>query len=235
MIEYFAEKARRRHWADYHHAFLGISMLNPHHHGEKFERLISWVNEQDNFKHCFVYLADTLYRHHFMMQDGLNEKEAYEKAIHFGDKWLDRHSKYLEQIKVPYRIIRWDEHWQNPYLRVAQDIFYNEYEKNKKFQKAVLKDIEAIFSRRGIEINHILPKELAHSRNFILEELAVDSLFFNKYKLAWIYPGKELGCYTYLRKDENRDFAASFKNYYPVRLMSREVENTESQKKKKAA
>jgi tRNA-dependent cyclodipeptide synthase len=235
MIEYFAEKARRHHWKGYKHAFLGISMLNPNHHGEKFEKIIEWVNKQENFENCFIYLADSLYRHHFMMQDGLSEKDAYEKAVRFGDKWLTKHTQFIEKLNIPYRIVRWDEHWQNPYLRVVQDIFLNEYEQNSAFQRAVRNDVECIFARRGIETNHILPKELVHCRNFILEELAIDSLFFQKYEVAWIYPGKALEAYTYLRTKENKDFAASFKNHYPVRLMSRDVAIPDFQTVRKAA
>ena len=118
---------------------------------------------------------------------------------------------------------------------VVQDIFLNEYEKNEPFQKAILSDIETIFARRGVDIGHILPKELTHCRNFILEELAVDSLFFQKYEVAWIYPGKALEAYTYLRTKENKDFAESFKNHYPVRLMSRDVAISDFQTVRKAA
>ncbi|MCB9980702.1 MAG: tRNA-dependent cyclodipeptide synthase [Rhodospirillales bacterium] len=229
MMEFYAEKNKRNHWKDHKYLLLGISMLNPNHQGEKFQKIISWVNQQINFQSCFIYLADTLYRHNFMLSDRLSEKAAYEKAARLGQRWIENQSSALEMLNISHRIIRWDSHLNNPYYQETFEMFCKEYTHNIPFQQSVKKDIETIFARRGINTNHILPKEIRCFEHFILEELAADSIFFGKYRVASVYPGRELSSYKYLRIEETSDFANSFKNYYPIRLIGKEVDEAHIQ------
>ena len=46
---------------------LGISIGNANARGRALESIIQWINQQD-FKHCFIDLSDTLHRHNFMYQ-----------------------------------------------------------------------------------------------------------------------------------------------------------------------
>ena len=89
----------------YDQCHLGISIGNANSRGQALESIIQWINQQD-FKHCFIDLSDTLHRHNFMYQFSLSEDHAFDKAREEGDEWLRNNLHQLESLNIRWNLYR---------------------------------------------------------------------------------------------------------------------------------
>jgi tRNA-dependent cyclodipeptide synthase len=183
-------------------AVLGISLHNPNHNGDKFHHIIDWVNEYKNFTKCYIDLSDTLYRHNYMLTDAnITEKQAFIKALNNGDKWLERHKTIIDNLKIPYNVMRWNMLLNRPDFSLLFDLYKESYKTHAPFKNCVDLDIQTFFSRKGVNTSHILPKEKFHALNFLLEELACHTLLYKDIAAANIYPGKMPYCYKFVKEN----------------------------------
>ena len=232
MLKFTHAKKKEKHWNRHDNVVIGVSLHNPNLTGYRFEKIIEWVNAQPNFKRCYIDFADTLNRHNYMLIDGLEEDVAYKKAIDFGNKWLDVNTKIIEKLNMPHLIMRWDRWLKHPRFQYVFDSMEKAYFNHKPFKKAVDGSIKGFYERRGINSGHILPKEYRHSVNFILEEIAADTIIYESMKAAYVYPSKEMDAYKLVREKKVPGVPFDLDNSYYVRLIATQDDGDDRPEKK---
>ena len=230
MFKFIHVKKKEKHWRNNDNVVLGVSLHNPNLTGDRFLKVIDWVNEQPNFKRCYIDFADTLNRHNYMLIDGIDESAAYDKAHKFGKKWLQTNQKHLDTLNIPYQILHWDRWLKNPMFFERFQKLKDVYQSYKPFKKAVDSSIQEFFNRRGVNASHILPKEYFHSVNFILEEIAVDTVIYDSMKAAYVYPAKEMDAYKMIRANKVPQLFFGLSNSYYVRLLATQYIKQEGDK-----
>ncbi len=201
-------------------AVLAVSLHNPNLAGDRLKYIIDWINQKENFKRCYVDLSDTLYRHNYMLTDvNISEEDALLKAKMQGDKWLDRHKVILDRLNVPFYIIRWDKWRIRPEYEEILNLYRKNYDTFESFRKCIHDDISKFFSRKGVDGYHVLPKEIRHCTNYLLEELACHTLMYEEIKAATIYPGSQPSCYKFVKEKGLVDLPNALDNMYYTRVI----------------
>ncbi|MDF1757583.1 MAG: hypothetical protein P1U74_04735 [Legionellaceae bacterium] len=120
---------------DYAAIFL-ISVGKDNFENEAVEAAIKMINEE--FKECYIVLADTLQRHNIATENELSEKEAYSEALKKGDEWINKYKSYfLNYFTIPYNIIRWDSLINDPEFKHREIKFSDYIGNNKDFSTAM--------------------------------------------------------------------------------------------------
>ncbi len=178
---------------------LNISMNNTNQTGDKLLAMVQWVNE--NFEKCIVNVSDSLQRHNLQSQ-GLANDNAYKKSLELGNQWLKENKTILDQIQIPYKIVRW-EHWLNlGKVKNLKTTLYALYQTSETFRSCVDTDISNWIARQGIETTS---KAYQNGLAFLLEEFAVHSYMaqreynLNNQKMVQAYPARQLYAEHYLR------------------------------------
>ncbi len=100
----------------------------------------------------------------------------------------------------------------------------------KDSEKRIMDDVSKLFfSRKGVNTSHILPKELSHCVNFLLEELACHTIMYGKIKATTFYPGSQPSCYKYVKENGLPDIPEGLKNMYYSRLIFHGIEKKRNQ------
>lgn len=102
---------------------LPISVGQPYHESIKLFATIELINKY--FAKCIVIVCDSLQRHNVYYME--KESTAYNEAIEAGTRWIERNTTFLQQLRIPYKIIRWDE-WRKSdlfpiYLKKIEDLY----------------------------------------------------------------------------------------------------------------
>lgn len=196
-----AKLKTRPNFNAYDTAAIGISINSRNHEGFALEAIVDWVNSQPTFQKCVIDLSDTLHRHNLNFL-GYSLGEAYGVVYNAGDKWIKDNQHILQNLRMPFEIIRWDT-WLNSKefvrnkLMVERAIIYN-----KNFRNALNYDIECFASRQyraGLSRNKI-DRMLEGSYNYLIEELAVHSIFFDKIPSISVYPGRQQKSFKLMRQ-----------------------------------
>ncbi|HRC27107.1 MAG TPA: hypothetical protein PKX87_06725, partial [Alphaproteobacteria bacterium] len=164
-------------------------MGNKWQDGRYLESQIRLVNQR--FKKCFVHMGDTLQRHN--LTDRLGSEDAHQAARIMGSAWLARNADALDQLEIPYEIIRWDHWLTHPEFPALHAAMREYYDSNIFFRKIVGRDV-ALFTARNPEAN---PSRCV---DYLLEEAAADTLFCRQNPVARLYPASELATYGYLSR-----------------------------------
>jgi hypothetical protein len=120
---------------------LGISVGQLYHEAEKFKATINLINKS-NLKHCTIVVGDSLQRHN-MIKEGY----CYKTSILLGDEWLERNQKFLKELTISHRIIRWDDCLNHPKYNDYKKIIELEYKTNPLYYDSVHKTIEDFMQR----------------------------------------------------------------------------------------
>lgn len=187
-------------WKEYKTCSLGISLQSQNHVGDKLAAMVDWINSTGHFERCVVDLSDTLHRHNLALQNSLSPAAAHEMASRLGDEWLAENQKILDRLSIPHEVIRWDSWLSHPRLGDNRMEFDNAFLKDKNFRAALLRDVGHFFDRTQNKPLKDVPEEaIRQSMEYLLEELAVHSLFFEKYPCATIYPGRQQESFRLVR------------------------------------
>jgi hypothetical protein len=183
-----------RGWQKLDRVSIGVSMGNPSTDGDKFRALVKFVNAHGNFKKCLICVSDTLAAWNETDETCRVLPDAIELSRRKGDEWLKRNSHTLEEIAVPFEIVRWDRWRQDPQFAATLAETSALYDSSISFREAVNADTEDVVQRRskglGPEFSTNLRK---NSVAFFLEEIAGYRLFYQHYKkCAKIYPGSQI-------------------------------------------
>ncbi len=110
------------------------------------EAAIKMINEE--FKECYIIIADTLQRHNIFTENDVSHKIAYEQALENGDKWIKKYSEIFKQfLSIPYCIIRWDNLINN-YEFEAKKSFFSSYIKESVILSTAMGESIAEYGNR---------------------------------------------------------------------------------------
>ncbi|TAH32677.1 MAG: tRNA-dependent cyclodipeptide synthase [Alphaproteobacteria bacterium] len=179
-------KTSKNQIALYNRCVLGVSLDSNNHRGDRLAALVEWAN--DNFKDCIVDLTDTLHRYNHMADLKLSENDARLKAHIQGDQWLQESYHILSNFKIPYCILRWDAwKYNHKFIRYLH-MFESAFAVDKNFREAVMYDVNLFLGRRKA-LGSPTTEQLCVT--YLLEELAGQSLLYEQFPAAEIYPGKQ--------------------------------------------
>jgi tRNA-dependent cyclodipeptide synthase len=172
MVKYKIKVKDGHDWRKHETASLSLSLGQPYHEGDKLQSTLFWINR--NFCRCLIDVADTLQRYNAIVEHGFTNEEAMTFTRFQGDEWIKRNKRYLDELTIPYEIVRWEKwitHRDYPETRQKIGDIFN---KNPIFRKAVEEEAGRFLERqnaKGMPKN----KEQAFYENsilFLLEEVA---------------------------------------------------------------
>ena len=88
-----------------------ISVGQQSHEGDRFAATVDLIN-RSSFKSCTISLYDSLQRYTMALGGNHTPLSLYDLAHKEGDLWLERNTKYIDQLEGLKTIYRWD-HWLN--------------------------------------------------------------------------------------------------------------------------
>lgn len=174
---------------------LPISIGQSYHEDVRFLSTINLLNEYE-IQHCDIVAADTLQRHTLQINNRQLEIEyLHEKALMFGNMWLDRNINSINKLACTYNILRWDQ-WlfSQEYIKLRADI-ESLIQSNRDFYfiftETANKFVERFIKRtmvNSIDINVIFNSCM----NYVLEECSIMPLWAPKEYDYEVYPGKRI-------------------------------------------
>lgn len=162
-----------------------ISINNLITTGKKFRSIIHKVNK--TFSSCDFMLCDTLNRHNIMMDKAeLTQLQASKITYDQGDIWLNENQKYLDELTIDNKLIRWDNWINNPGYNAKLEQIGIEFELNLSYKEAFYNTAAVYLSRRNLSGD-------AHLRRciqYLQEECAVMLLWADNGYNFELYPAK---------------------------------------------
>jgi tRNA-dependent cyclodipeptide synthase len=184
------------HWRQAPWACLAISVGKKAHEGENLEAALRWL--ADSGKPYVFRVSDSLQRHNLMMH-GVLATSAHAKANQLGNEWLERNSPMFSILPQPPVIVRWDELLFDPSFEEAHTAFMSLSKSDSVLRHALQEDISQFLGRKNFSSAEQKALFAAHSRAFLIEELAGHTLLARKYPYANLYPSKDLNALGLLR------------------------------------
>jgi hypothetical protein len=182
---------------------IGVSVGARYYEGKFLFALVNAINKlSEKVDHCIVAVCDTLQRHNYRLDGKTSEQSAFTMSEIAGDKWIERNSAILKNLKVPYDIIRWTEWLKDTrYVNAFSGISIL-FDKDFAFKKAIecsIHEFSFRFKKRYEELEFnkgiVLDKNVEEScRFYLLEECAVVMKLWPAYKMDHceylLYPSK---------------------------------------------
>jgi tRNA-dependent cyclodipeptide synthase len=193
MSGYKVEVRNSPGWRDFEAATLGVSAPSPNWQGEKFAAILDFVAR--HFSVVRIDVTDALYRHNFMVE-GLLPGEALARANAMGALWLAQHQDTIDACPVKPNVIRWAEWYRHSDFADTLAGFERAYAVNPVLREAVQNDAMDFYRRKS---RPPTLAQLEHSRNYLIEELAVITIQARELPSVKIYPGDELSCLHVVR------------------------------------
>lgn len=183
-----------------------ISVGQEEHEDEKFRATLEQVNK---FSYCLICVDDTLQRHTIGMLNGKSADEMLELSTIEGDNWIKRNKKSISNLKIPYRIIRWDEWINGKDYIINKSLVDDFYLCNSDFREAVKHVSNSFVSRLSRRYQGIsqLDYETAilMCKDYLLEECAVYCSRINSEYKFEIYPWRRNKVYAHIVKNFTSD------------------------------
>lgn len=186
-------------WRKFARVRLMISTGQPYHEGSKFLAVTAWINRNPHIKKVHVSVNDLLQRHN-LLAAGMTEKQAASIFLAEGTLWTLRNDVFLSKIKAEILVTRWQDWFGRPVFQTVRQALLDYARTDDAFAEAIEKDARALVERkyhRG-EIVENAEALVAHSRNYVTEELAVFAMQTRELPAAEIYPGSNLCSAHYL-------------------------------------
>jgi tRNA-dependent cyclodipeptide synthase len=172
-----------------------ISPDHDYHEGEKLLSIINLINKT-NFQRCCVVIGDTNYRHTLSITfQNSTEKMLYSEAKRIGDNWIERNTRFLTSLQVPYKITRWDEWLNHPHYQKQRTNFEKVYKKNSFLQKAFYQSALSFVNRFADGSSIVVSQEEAinFSIDYLKEECIIIMPMWAELGIdTIIYPNKML-------------------------------------------
>jgi tRNA-dependent cyclodipeptide synthase len=184
----------RTAWQGSVHVRLQISVGKPGTEGEKFYALCEWAAAR--FPMVVLVVSDSLQRHNLMFEHGLSAAAAHAQSVAEGDAWLVRNRVALGLLNQP-QVLRWDAALAHPETTVARRSLEALIHASPEFGRALDATIAAFWQRHAGQNATYTPFRrdafARHSRDFLLEELAVFSWLcradgVDAYAGSWLAP-----------------------------------------------
>jgi len=198
--------------------YMGISLHSRNHQGEGLEAMVDWANQQ-GFKRFRICLSDTLIRFNYAQERGIPLQQAFAISTLAGDKWLEQNLPILDNLSMPYDVVRWS-HWLTDHAQEVEEnrrIFNSALETDPEFRQSIMEDVHA-FSLRKNGHPETDTAKINTSIKYLIEELAVYSVILKELPATTIYPGKQLNCFAYLRDNKPSHLPSAISNTGFIRL-----------------
>lgn len=159
------------------------------HEGEEFLAVIKLINR--SFKECTILIDDSIQRHTMKIDSSLDEKSLYDLAVEEGDNWLERNINFYSQLKIPYKIMRWDDWSTHQNYNASHRRIVDFYQKNDSYQAAVNKNIEEFLERYQAHHENFqfdYEKAFSYCWEYLMEECAVMCLWAEAGYAFEVYP-----------------------------------------------
>ncbi len=116
--------------------FMPISIGQKVHEGIKLQSTLTLVNR--SFKGCVILIDDLIQRHTMQIENKEVSMETLLKTTEQeGDEWIDRNLPFVEQLEIPYKIIRWSKWLYHPDFPNKKLIISQLYKEDVSFQNAM--------------------------------------------------------------------------------------------------
>ena len=181
-------------WQNFDHARLQISVGQEYHEGDKLEAMLDWAAPR--FETIDLCVNDTLQRFNLIFEHGVSRFRAHDVAREEGDKWVERNRSYITR-HPNVRVRRWED-WK-------KDLIYKDYKfkietlyySDEAFKGAITDNIYSIWARRQATNPELYTSErfqdfFEMSKIYLLEEITVFALMFERKTGIDIYPGTVL-------------------------------------------
>lgn len=228
MVKYKVKVKEGHDWRKHETASLSVSVGQPYHEGDKFQSTLTWINQ--NFSRCLIDVSDTLQRYNTMAEYGLSDEEAMILARSQGDDWINRNKRYLDDLTIPYEIVRWETwitHEDYPETRQKVGEIFN---KSPVFCKSVEEEAQRFLERQKSK-GMLKSKEQAFYKNsilFLLEEVAGQTLYARSEPFATIYPGRRMKPWELVATGQIPDAPKGLENETYVRIVLDKVKGWKS-------
>jgi tRNA-dependent cyclodipeptide synthase len=175
-------------WRNFHICTLGVSVPSSNWQDDHFASILGFAAA--NFTTIRIDVTDRLYRHNFMAR-GLSPAEAEARADALGEEWIKRHRRIIDGSPVKPDVIRWKQWHEHPNYATVLEGFQYAAAVNSTLNSAIENDVD-MFCRRQNETMTATGRQ--HSRDFLIEELAVMTLQARELPHLRMYPGEQLDC-----------------------------------------
>lgn len=186
-------------WRAFDRIRLMISVGQPYHEGRKLKAVIDWINRNPGIRQVHVSVNDLLQRHN-LIAAGLSEDRASATALAEGSLWIARNENILSGIKVPVSITRWQDWLSHADYVPASTALAAYANADILFGEAIHTDARTLAGRkikRGETVAN--PDRLiAHSHDYLTEELSAFAIQSRELPAAEVYPGSNLASAQYL-------------------------------------
>jgi hypothetical protein len=131
------------------------------------------------------------------MAEGLSEGVALARANALGALWLANHQSVIDACPIKPSVVRWAHWYKHPDFQETLSKFENAYDHNDVFRSAIERDVDHFYGRKNNRDNEA---GRIHSKDFLIEEVAVITLQARELPSLKIYPGDELDCLHVVRQ-----------------------------------
>lgn len=168
------------------HCLLPISVGQDAHESLKFQATLSLFNKQ--FKKISICLGDTLQRFTHAMHSEKSPEQLYSSSEYLGDLWIKRNQQYLNELTIPYDIVRWKSYLDNGAFLAFKEQILNHHASNHEFQSIINNTIEYFLNRYKRDDNLV---NLKDCRNYCFDYLIEESAAM----LLWAKAGYDYEAY----------------------------------------
>ncbi len=194
---------------------LGVSVSNPLYQSpEKLEYLFKWL--ANNFDNVQIIIGDYLNRINENINFGKQGEEAVLKSLYIGELL---HSQIeIELKKYPsgkFSIIHWKDFLDNnPKHKDILNTLQNHLLTNPLFRESIETTAKTFIAKNIKKGNIYLSENLALEKSiqYILEEMAVFSLFIEDGYILQVYPGTTLTILKELANNKHTDIDTNLCN-----------------------
>jgi tRNA-dependent cyclodipeptide synthase len=186
-------------WRAFDRVRLMISVGQPYHEDRKLRAVVDWINRNPEIREVHVSINDLLQRHNYIAA-GLSEQEASAAALAEGTLWIERNADTLSGIKATTSITRWEEWLGHPDFPRTSNALAAYADADALFEQALHTDAHTLAdrkARRGEPVPNF-DRLVAHSFDYVAEELAVFAIQSRELPAADVYPGSNLASAQYL-------------------------------------
>ncbi len=204
--------------------YIPISVGQPAHEGDKFKATLIAV--ESHFKACTIMVCDSLQRHNLRINSSESAEALHARANDLGDLWLARNLTFIQQLDIPYDIVRWDYWLSHPGYSQAKDFIEELYEIESTFRGAVERIAQTFLGHYQGNGMDTVDKEtllLSYSEEYLKEECAAMLLLMENDYHFEIYPSRRNEAMDYIHQNVIsglhpnllRAIAIKFKNRSP--------------------
>lgn len=202
-------------WRQHNRVRLLVSVGQQYHEGAKLAAVVAWINRNPEIREVHVSVNGYLQRHN-LIAAGMPANDAGEAALAAEVRWMERNRGILADIRsAGCYMTRWRDWFDRPefavrlasldaYARTQQEANAARQAQNLRplptLDDAIECDATAFAGRK---VNPESEPEMhdrlvAHSRDYVREELSVFAMQAEALPAAEVYPGSNLASAVYL-------------------------------------